>query len=84
MLSLGPERCRAGLCSAGRRGHRCRSGLETRTMHGNQLAEGNVLELVWTTVNMMRHVYRAQGSGRRMAPRMAPRKGNTLRLIDGS
>ena len=32
----------------------CRSGLETRTMRGNQLAEGNVLELVWTTINMMR------------------------------
>ena len=58
----------------------CRSGLQTRTMHGNQSAEGNVLELVWTTINMMRHVYRAQGSGRRMAPR----KGNTLLLIAGS
>ena len=49
-------------------------------MRGNQLAEGNVLELVWTTINMMRHVYRAQGSGRRMAPR----KGNPLLLIAGS
>ena len=26
--------------------HSCRSGLQTRTMRGNQLAEGNVLGLV--------------------------------------
>lgn len=66
-------------CATGR--GRCRSGLETRTTRGNRSAEGSVLELVQTTINnMMGHGYRAQGSGRRMAPR----KGNTLLLIAGS